>query len=142
MSGLHPKKTVVPLDFSDLSYQALDRAIEIAGDDGAVQVIHVLAELSTMEPGNLYGTLTTESRVKSVIEHIRKRLSDPKYANLGVHAVVGDPGREITAYAERVGADLIVIPSHGYGFIKHMLLGSVAERVVRLGRCPVLVLRS
>ena len=142
MSGLHPKKTVVPLDFSDLSYQALDRAVEIAGDDGAVQVIHVLAELSTMEPGNLYGTLTTESRVKSVVEHVRKRLNDPKYANLGVHAVVGDPGREITAYAERVGADLIVIPSHGYGFLKHMLLGSVAERVVRLAHCPVLVLRK
>lgn len=142
MSGLHPKKTVVPLDFSDLSYQALDRALEIAGDEGAVQVIHVLAELSTMEPGNLYGTLTTESRVKSVVEHVRKRLSDPKYANIGVHAVVGDPGREITDYAERVGADLIVIPSHGYGFFKHMLLGSVAERVVRLSRCPVLVLRS
>jgi len=142
MSGLHPKKTVVPLDFSDLSYAALDRAIEIAGDEGAVQVIHVLAELSTMEPGNLYGTLTTESRVKSVIEHIHKRLSEPKYANLGVHAVVGDPGREITNYAERIGADLIIIPSHGYGFFKHMMLGSVAERVVRLAHCPVLVLRS
>ncbi len=142
MSGLHPKKTVVPLDFSDLSFEALDRAVEIAGDDGAIQVIHVLAELSTMEPGNLYGTLTTESRVKSVTEHIRKKLSERNYLNVGVHAVVGDPGREITNYAERVGADLIVIPSHGYGFFKHMLLGSVAERVVRLAHCPVLVLRS
>lgn len=142
MPGLHPKKTVVPLDFSDLSFQSLDRAMEIAGDEGAIQVIHVLAELSTMEPGNVYGTLTDESRVKSVIEYTRERLSDPKYANLGVHAVIGDPGREITNYAEKVGADLIVIPSHGYGFFKHLLLGSVAERVVRLSHCPVLVLRS
>jgi nucleotide-binding universal stress UspA family protein len=142
MSGLHPKKTIVPIDYSELSFSALDRAVEIAGKDGVVHVIHVLVELSTMEPGNLYGTVTDESRTKSVEEHLRKRLSDDKYSNVMVHAVVGDPGREIVALAEREAADLIVIPSHGYGFIKHILLGSVAERVVRLAHCAVLVLRS
>jgi nucleotide-binding universal stress UspA family protein len=141
MSGLHPTTTVVPIDFSELSFTALDRAIEIAGDN-AVHVIHVLVELATMEPGNLYGTVTDESRIKSVKEHLHKRLSDDKYAGVIVHAAVGDPGREITALAEREGADLIVMPSHGYGFFKHMLLGSVAERVVRLAHCAVLVLRS
>ena len=44
-------------------------------------------------------------------------------------------------FAKSEGADLIVIPSHGYGFFKHLLLGSVAERVVRLAHCPVLVLK-
>jgi nucleotide-binding universal stress UspA family protein len=73
---------------------------------------------------------------------LRERLTDDKYASVTVHAVVGDAGREITELAEREGADLIVIPSHGYGFLKHMLLGSVAERVVRLAHCPVLVLRK
>lgn len=142
MSGLRTKKTVVPIDFSKLSFSALDRAIDIAGDEGDVQIIHVLAELTAMEPGNLYGTVTDETRIKSVQEHLRERLSGDKYARVTIHAVVGDPGREITAYAERVAADLIVIPSHGYGFLKHMLLGSVAERVVRLAHCPVLVLRT
>lgn len=142
MPGLEPKKTVVPLDFSDLSFAALERAVEIVGDGGEIEVIHVLAELSAMEPGNLYGTLTTESRVDSVISHMRKRIADAGLPNLSMHAAVGDPGREITKFAERVGADLIVIPSHGYGFFKHMMLGSVAERVVRLAHCPVLVLRS
>ena len=142
MAGLSPKRTVVPIDFSDLSYDALDQAIGIAGDTGKVDVIHVLTELSTMEPGNLYGTVTDEERIKSAQEFLRKKLADAKYARVGVHAVVGDAGREIAAFAEREGADLIVIPSHGYGFFKHMLLGSVAERVVRLAHCPVLVLRS
>ena len=141
MSGLHPKKVVVPIDFSDISFEALDKGVEIAGD-GVVHVVHVLVELATMEPGNLYGTVTDESRVKSVEEHMRKRLSDDKYSRVIVHAKVGDPGREITTLAEREGADLIVMPSHGYGFFKHMLLGSVAERVVRLAHCSVLVLRS
>ena len=142
MTGLSPKRTVVPIDFSDLSHQALDQAIEIAGADGEVLVIHVLTELSTMEPGNLYGTVTDEDRIKSAEEFLRKKLADDKYARVSVHAVVGDAGREITAFAERESADLIVIPSHGYGFVKHLLLGSVAERVVRLAHCPVLVLRS
>jgi nucleotide-binding universal stress UspA family protein len=142
MAGLNPKRTVVPIDFSDLSYQALDRALEIAGERGDVQVIHVLTELSTMEPGNLYGTLTDAERIKSTEEYLRKKLADKKYAGVRVHATVGDAGREITAFAEREGADLIVIPSHGYGMLKHLLLGSVAERVVRLANCPVLVLRS
>lgn len=142
MTGLQSKKTVVPIDFSDLSFAALDRAIEIAGQQGDVHVIHVLAELTAMEPGNLYGTVTDETRIKSVEKHLRQRLVEDKYAQVKVHAVVGDAGREITELAEREGADLIVIPSHGYGFLKHMLLGSVAERVVRLAHCPVLVLRT
>jgi nucleotide-binding universal stress UspA family protein len=142
MSGLQSKKTIVPIDYSDVSFSALDRAVEIAGDDGEIHVVHVLVELATMEPGNLYGSVTDESRVKAVEDSLRERLADDRYANVKVHAVVGDPGREITGLAEREGADLIVIPSHGYGFVKHLLLGSVAERVIRLAHCPVLVLRS
>ena len=142
MSGLHSKKTVVPIDFSDLSFSALDRAIEIAGEQGDVHVIHVLAELTAMEPGNLYGTVTDQTRVASVEKHLRDRLADEKYSRVTVHAMLGDAGREITTFAKREDADLIVIPSHGYGFFKHMVLGSVAERVVRLAHCPVLVLRQ
>ncbi len=142
MSGLHPKKTIVPVDFSDLSFAALERAVEIAGDKGEVHAIHVLAELTTMEPGNLYGTLTDESRIEAVEEFLQKKIADQKFARVKVHALLGDAGRQITSFAEREGADLIVMPSHGYGFFKHMLLGSVAERVVRLAHCPVLVLRS
>ena len=142
MAGLNPKRIVVPIDFSDLSYDALDRAIEIAGDDGEVLVIHVLTELTTMEPGTLYGTVTDDERIKAAEEFLQKKLADKTLASVSVNAVVGDAGREIAAFAEREAADLIVIPSHGYGFFKHMFLGSVAERVVRLAHCPVLVLRS
>lgn len=142
MSGLNPNRAVVPIDFSDLSRAALDRTIEIVGESGEIHVIHVLAELSTMEPGNLYGTVTDEDRIKSTEEMLRRKFNDPRYSKVVMHAVVGDAGREITAFAERESADLIVIPSHGYGFFKHMLLGSVAERVVRLAHCPVLVLRG
>ena len=142
MSGLQATKTVVPFDFGDLSQAAVDRAVQITGADGTVEVIHVLAELSAMEPGNMYGMLPDEKRIASVIENIQGRFTGERYSNVNTHCVIGDPGREITAFAEREGADLIVIPSHGYGFMKHILLGSVAERVVRLAHCPVLVLRK
>ncbi len=141
MSGLHPKVTVVPIDFSELSYAALDRALEIAGD-GEVHVIHVLAKLSPMEPGNLYGTVTDATRTKSAVDFMQEQLRETKYRGLQAHAAVGDPGSEIVALAERLKADLIVMPSHGYGLVKRLLLGAVVERVVRLAHCPVLVLRS
>lgn len=141
MAGLHPNKTVVPIDFSDRSFEALEKAVEIAGES-EVHAIHVLIELTTMEPGNLYGTVTDENRIQAVEENLKKRLTDPKYGNVKIHAKIGDAGHEIVALAQEENADLIVMPSHGYGFFKHMLLGSVAERVVRLAHCPVLVLRS
>ncbi|NND98497.1 MAG: universal stress protein [Pirellulaceae bacterium] len=142
MSGLHPKLIVVPVDFSEMAFDALDQAVQIAGDEGDVRVIHVLATLPTMEPGNLYGTVTDETRMESVQKSLSDRFAKKKYDRVKSSVSIGDPGREIVAFADNESADLIVIPSHGYGFFRHMLLGSVAERVVRLATCPVLVLRS
>lgn len=142
MSGFPCNKVVVPVDFSDFSMKAIDQAIEIAGDSSKIHCFHTMLPLSIMEPGVLYGQITDETRAESSRNFLRDKLSDPKYADITVHASVGDPGQEIAKYAERESADLIVIPSHGHGFFKHLLLGSVAERVVRLAHCPVLVLKS
>jgi len=142
MAGLQAKRIVVPIDHSDLSWKALDRAVEIAGGEDDIRVVHVLAPLMAMEPGVVYGTITDESRVKSSETYLREQLGERNHDNVQIHVAVGDPGQEITDYAKREAADLIVIPSHGRGFVKHMLLGSVAERVVRLADCPVLVLRT
>jgi nucleotide-binding universal stress UspA family protein len=57
------------------------------------------------------------------------------------HLLEGGPSREITAYAERTGADLVVMGTHGRGGIDRILLGSVAERVVRSSPVPVLTVR-
>ncbi|TWU22267.1 Universal stress protein G [Novipirellula galeiformis] len=142
MSGLIAKRIVVPVDFSKMSLDAVDQALEIVENEGSIDVIHVLSTLPAMEYGNLYGTVTDETRIEHVKKNLRERLSDAKHAATTIHVSIGDAGREITSFAEREHADLIVIPSHGYGFVKHILLGSVAERVVRLAHCPVLVLRN
>ena len=141
MPGMTSENTLVPIDFSDLSYAALDRALEINSGTGRVHVIHVLSALSTMEPGNLYGTITNESRIDSTKENLKSKLSDEKYKDVRVHVTIGDAGREIANFAHEVAAELVVLSSQGQGFLEHLLVGSVAERVVRLATCPVLVLR-
>jgi nucleotide-binding universal stress UspA family protein len=55
---------------------------------------------------------------------------------------IGDLAREIADFAQSCHADLIVLPSHGRTGISRLLIGFVAERVVRRARCPVLVLRQ
>ncbi len=142
MPGLQPERLVVPIDHSELAWEALARAIEIAGDASKVHAVHVLAPLMAMEPGVVYGTVTDESRIRSSADYLREQLAEHGHEGVTLKVIIGDAGREITDYAAKVSADLIVIPSHGRGFVKHMLLGSVAERVIRLARCPVLVLRS
>ncbi len=54
----------------------------------------------------------------------------------------GDPGHEIARYAEQISAGLIVVSSHGTSGLERLLIGSVADRVVRLARCAVLVLKK
>jgi len=53
----------------------------------------------------------------------------------------GDPVRQLTAYANEIEADLVVLGTHGRGPVAHVLMGSVAERVVRTAPCPVLTVR-
>ena len=71
-----------------------------------------------------------------------QRLATEGQDSVSTDVVIGDPGHEITTLAERAGADLIVLNSHGRTGLKRLLIGSVAERVIRLAHCPVLVLRS
>jgi nucleotide-binding universal stress UspA family protein len=64
------------------------------------------------------------------------------YNQIDVAVAIGDPGHEIADFASNVGADIIVLPCHGRTGLKRLLIGSVAERVVRLAHCPVLVLKD
>jgi nucleotide-binding universal stress UspA family protein len=106
-----------------------------------LHVIHVLVPLDYVHPGALTPAFDESER-----QQVARRHLDEFLARLGlskVQAVVrlGDPGLDITEYANEIEADLIVISSHGYHGVKRFLLGSVAERVIRHAHCPVLVLR-
>lgn len=142
MSGLSFEKVIVPVDFSDESRSAIDTALEIAGNPNAIHVVHVLQELNAADPGVVWRTIDNESRSRHATDALLESLEGSKYDGVQIHMEIGDPGYRITHYAEEIGADLIVMPSHGRQGLSRMLIGSVAERVLRLAPCPVLVLRD
>ena len=78
------------------------------------------------------------SRAKS---KVRNRLPDID-SNLTAEVLSGSPGREIVHQAEEWGADLVVVGSHGYGFLERVILGSVSNQVVHHAPCSVLIVRT
>ncbi len=138
-----PKKTVVvPIDFSDRSMPAMETALELVDSPSSIHAIYVMAELSEVDPGVLYGGIDDGERTQNSVDSLNKTFGDAKFAGFKPVVRLGDPGNEIVDYAKQANADLIVIPSHGRTGLEHLLLGSVAERVARLAKCPVLVLRG
>jgi len=84
-----------------------------------------------------FGKLETEARAK--LEMLaRQKVGKAGYE---IEVMVGDPGIEILQLAKRLRADLIVMATHGRKGFRHIVLGSVAEAVVREAPCPVLTVR-
>ena len=137
-----PKQTVVvPVDFSDDSIEAVDTGLQIVEDPSGLYVVHVLPEPSTMDSDPVWLEIDNTNRVRHATEALRKRLAGEQYERIQIEIAFGDPGYRIADFAQRIGADLIVTPSHGRTGLERVLMGSVAERVLRLSHCPVLVLR-
>jgi nucleotide-binding universal stress UspA family protein len=140
---LQIRKIVVPIDFSNHARRALDEAIAFAKTFGAeLHLLHCYQFLP--EVLELYGVETPQSFERDVVEAAEKRMDEWCGAVRGQgvpvhpHMASGLPAKEATELAERIGADLIAMGTKGLTGLKHVLLGSVAERVVRLAPCPVL----
>lgn len=140
MSWLPKQTVVVPIDFSAEADGAVATARELVADPGHLHLVHVLPVLEPTEPGVIWRTVDNQSRTQHAEQAMAERYADVT----GFQAAVrfGNPGHEVAEYAEQIGADLIVVPSHGRTGLGRVLLGSVAERIVRLSHCPVLVLRK
>lgn len=142
MNWANNKTIVVPIDFSDESVRALDEALEMVVSPSQVHVVHVMHDCNPGITEIPLGASEREVRATQIAQALRSRLSAHKYDDVEIRACYGDPGIEIVKFAQHVKADLIVMPSHGRGGLSRLLIGSVAERVVRLARCPVLILRT
>jgi nucleotide-binding universal stress UspA family protein len=142
MSWLPKKTVVVPVDFSDDSLAAVRTAREMVAAPSDLRVLHVLPDLTPLEPSDAWHSLDDSGRIEQSRHTLRERLAKEHKVELPVEILVGDAGHSIANYAADVHADLIVMPSHGRTGLARMLIGSVAERVVRLAHCPVLVLRK
>lgn len=141
MSWLPKKLILVPIDFSEPSVEAVRTALELVEDPSSVHVLHVLDEIEHTAPAVLFGDFDDKARTKRAGEFLSEFLKRHELTGLTERVLVGDPGMEIANSAKETGAELIVIPSHGHHGVRRILLGSVAERVLRHAECPVLVLR-
>ena len=142
MNWLPKKQVLVPVDFSDDSRIGLRTARDIVADPTDLHVLYVLPIMEVADPGVIWETIDDESRREHAEAALRKEVGEQ---GLGAEARIsvrfGNPGHEIAAFAEEIDAGLIVVSSHGRTGLRHLLLGSVADRVVRLAKCPVLVLK-
>ena len=131
---------LVPVDFSPYSMAALETACDLATRFQArldvLTVVEPLPPSADMMLLNTFETVTQQSRDELA------NLVIPN-ASLNVRKVVriGYPAQVITDYAALEKIDLIVVGTHGRTGLSHLLMGSVAERVVRTAPCPVLVAR-
>jgi nucleotide-binding universal stress UspA family protein len=142
MSWFPKSNIVVPVDFSDESFQAVDVALDLVDDPNHLNVIYVLQDLTKGEPGLIWNILDDAKRRDHAKTTLLSRLSDSKYKGVNVTVGIGDAGEEVANFAQKIKAELIVLPSHGRTGVARMFLGSVAERIIRLAHCPVLVLRT
>jgi nucleotide-binding universal stress UspA family protein len=136
-------RVVVPLDFSDASFQLLRKVRESFVDSSqAIHVVHVLPHLEPHDPAVVWGNVDNSKRAEHAKESIRKRVADADLGEMTVHIGFGSPGHEVTDYAKKIGADLIVMAPKRTGTFERILLGSVAERIARYAQCPVLIFRE
>ncbi len=132
---------LVPIDFSEASVNAIGEAVDLAGDPAKVHLLHVLPPLESISPGVVWGDVSNLNRETSVTAYAQTFLKEHGFTGMKFDVHMGQPGPEIARTAKEIGADLVVVSSHGYHGMKRFLLGSVAEAVIRHVECPVLVLR-
>jgi nucleotide-binding universal stress UspA family protein len=136
---------MVPVDFSGGARHALDRAAELVRPGGAgITLLHVI-EAPVSYSGELPDPellRDLDRRAAEYLERTGTELRSRVTVPVTARSRVGWPGAEILAALEHDPTiDLIVMGSHGRTGIKRVLLGSVAEKVVRHARCPVFVAR-
>jgi nucleotide-binding universal stress UspA family protein len=137
-----PRKILVPLDFSDCSRVAFDCGVGLAREfDSELLLVHVIDPIC-YPLGDEYGgvhsaRLMEEARASAQSE--MKKLARSAKVQCSVRIAEGPPAIEICQLAKR-HVDLIIAPTHGRTGLGHVLIGSVAERVVRHATCPVLVI--
>lgn len=141
-----PRTILVPTDFSEFGDAALAYAADLASRIGAkLHLLHVIALPATGMPemGVVYSSMNFEAVVdsaKAKLEELAGRYRD-RVAIGGTDVEVGDAREAINDVAESVGADLIILGTHGRRGVRRWLIGSVAESVVRSAPCPVLTIR-
>jgi nucleotide-binding universal stress UspA family protein len=136
------KRILAPTDFSEYSAEAIGYACELADKfDSELHLLHILEVHASSTPV-FGGGLAFNPRVRESRAAAEKALESVASGRVAVRATAEGPTfLEILRYAKDNAIDLIVMGTHGRSGLAHVMLGSVAERVVRKAPCPVLTVR-
>jgi nucleotide-binding universal stress UspA family protein len=138
-------KTILhPTDFSDPAQNSFQFACALAGDLKArLIVFHVVAHVGAMVDDLIdYTSPDHELKAWSRLRDLQQTAQDGYGLEIDIDLSEGDPATEILKTARQRPCDLIVMGTHGRTGLRHLLMGNVAERVVRKAPCPVLTARS
>jgi len=138
-------KILLPTDFSEPALEATAYAVELAKQFGSqLHLLHVIVDPKIYLP--MFESVPLPSR-DDFEGYAQARLEswilpdDATGIEISCHWCHGTPFVEIARFARSQEVDLMVVGSHGHGFAKHLLMGSVAEKLVRKSPCPVLTVR-
>lgn len=143
--GIH--RILCPTDFSPVADAGVDRAASLAAREGAELVLlHVLAPITAYVVPDVAGSLLVDLEARARVdarEELRRLRDRVRRTGVPAHTLLvqGDASLRIARAAERLRCDLIVLATHGRTGLRRMVLGSVAEAVVRRAPCPVLAIR-
>lgn len=141
------RRILAPTDFSELSKQGLKSALELAEAFGAKLLLLYVVEpppypVEGIVPSHLGATLLDDLE-RQATNDLAQMLSETQARKMDVarRVVVGIPYRKVVDVAEEEKIDLIVMTTHGRTGLSHLVMGSVAEKIVRTAPCPVLTIR-
>ena len=142
------KNILVPIDFSTCSKKALQYAIPFARQFNATLTLVHVVQSNYFPGGEFSGGYDFAPAEKELRESAGQQLAElvleevDEFVPVKTAVRSGSPVQEIVTAARELESDLILISTHGRTGLKHLLLGSVAENIVRLAPCPVLVVRE
>jgi nucleotide-binding universal stress UspA family protein len=140
--AMNVQHILVPMDFSSDAEQALDWAVGLAQQlQARLTLLHIIYIPVTTEVNLSAYYAELESDAQQRMETYQKRV-EGEGLTVDTVLVRGTPFREIVEIAQTKQVDLIIMGTHGRTGMAHLLMGSVAERVVRLAPCPVMVTRE
>ena len=137
----------MPIDFSGASVEALAYAVPFAKQfEAKLTLLHVAEPVGTPDFMKSFPLALDKDKIMAAsisrLRALAKEEGIPPELVGGTLVRHGRSFQEIANAARTLGADLIIISTHGYTGLKHVLLGSTTERVVRHAPCPVLVVRD
>jgi nucleotide-binding universal stress UspA family protein len=139
-------RILVPVDFSAPSVRAVDYAVNLAEASRAMlHLVHVVEPAPFLTGLDSIPLALSNAEAAAQCEHelakLAKEYSSPD-APISSDVRIGKPAHEVCNIAKQSNSDLIVLSTHGRTGLKHLLMGSVAEKIVREATCPVLMLRD